>query len=330
MKAFEYVDVKSLDAAVKAIPADADASEYNRKVFVKAGGIDLLDQMKERMLEPEKLVNLKSLEKDLRYIKVDGDMIKIGPLTPMAEVAKSAVVLEHFPALAEAAGSAATPQIRNIATIGGNLCQRPRCWYFRNSEFLCLKKGGDICFAKEGENQYHAVFGKGPSYIVHPSNVGPALLAVDAELAVKGAKGDRTIKMSEFFVMPEDNVMVENVLNADEIITEIRVPANLKRSAHYEVREKASYDWPLVAVSAAQTPEGWKVVMGAVAPIPWRAKQTETVLGNKAMTAELASEAAEAAIAGASPLRYNRYKLDLIKVAVRRTLMKAAGMEVPA
>lgn len=330
MKAFEYVDVKSADAAAKALPADAPANTYGRKVMLKAGGIDLLDQMKERMIEPDRLLNLRAAEKELRYVKAEGNVIKIGPLTTMAEVAKNPIILEHFPALADAAGSAATPQIRNVATIGGNLCQRPRCWYFRNSEFQCLKKGGDICFAKEGENQYHAVFGKGPSYIVHPSNVGPALLAVDAEIAVKGSKGDRVIKASEFFVMPDENIMAENTLKVDEVITEIRVPANLKRSGHYEIREKASYDWPLVACAAVQTAEGWKVVMGAVAPIPWRAKQTETILGNKTLTPELAAEAAEQAVAGAAPLRYNRYKLDLIKVAVRRSLMKAAGMEVPA
>ncbi len=327
MKAFEYIDVKSVDDAVKALPAGASMDEYGRKVMLKAGGIDLLDQLKERMIEPDQLVNLKGAEKDLRYIKADGDKIRIGPLTTLAEVAKNPIIRERIPALADAAGLAATPQIRNVATVGGNICQRPRCWYFRNAEFVCLKKGGDTCFAKEGENQYHAIFSKGPSYIVHPSNIAPPLVAAGAEIEIKGSKGSKTVKAGDFFVMPNQNVMKENILEADEVVAEIRIPAGIKRSGHVELREKQSYDWPLVAVSAVLNDAGWQVVMGAVAPIPWRAKETEKVLGNSAMTAELAGKAADAATAGANPLKYNKYKLDLVKVAVRRALLKAAGME---
>ena len=335
MKAFEYVDVKSVDAAVKALPANVDLDDERtyatREVVLKAGGIDLIDQMKERMIEPTKLLNLLAAEGALRYIKADGDTIKIGPMAKMAELGASALVRERYPALADAAAVAATPQIREVATVGGNILQRPRCWYFRNSEFNCLKKGGDLCYAKEGQNQYHSVFGtSGPSVIVHPSNIGPALVAVGAEFVIQGAKGERVVKAGDFFVMPEDRLLQENTLEADEVITEIRIPGGIKQSAHYEVREKQLYDWPLVAVTAALTDSGWQVVMGAVAPIPWRASGTESILGKKAVTEALAIEAAERATDGAEPLRNNRYKLELIKVAVRRTLMKAAGMEVPA
>lgn len=327
MKAFEYVDVDSAEAAVKQLPAGV-ADEYKRDTFLKAGGIDLLDQMKERMLEPDKLLNLRPAEESLRYIKVDGDVIRIGPLTTMHELATNAEIKKRFAALATSADQAATPQIRNVATVGGNLCQRPRCWYFRNAEFNCIKKGGDVCFAKEGENQYHGVFGRGPSYIVHPSNLGPALVAVDADIDVHGPDGKRTIKASKFFTMPSDNVMRENVLESDDVITEIRVPANLKGSSYVDFREKQSYDWPLVASAAVHTPAGWKVVLGAVAPVPWQSEPAEAVLGNKSITPELAASAGAAAIKGATPLRYNAYKLDLIKAAVRRSVLEAAGMEV--
>lgn len=327
MKAFEYVDVKSPEDAAAALPAEASMDEPRRSVYLKAGGIDLIDMLKEREIEPDRLLNLKAGEADLNYIRLDGDTIRIGPLVTLHQLSADPIVVEHFPGLAQAAGEAATPQIRNVATVGGNLCQRPRCWYFRASEFNCLKKGGDICFAKEGENQYHAVFGDGPSYIVHPSNLAVPLTAVDAEIEVRNPEGTRVIRASEFFVMPEENVMVENVLGPTDVIAELRIPTGITQSSYYEVREKQSYDWPLVAATAALTPDGWRVVMGAVAPVPWRAVKTEEILGSKPMTAELAAEAAEVAIAGAKPLRYNRYKLDLIKVVVRRALTRAAGLE---
>lgn len=327
MKAFEYVDVSSVDAAIEALPKRASMDDYRREVMLKAGGIDLLDQLKERMIEPEKLVNLKAAEASLRYIKSDGGAIRIGPLATLDQVSKDPVVRERYPALAEAAGSAATPQIRNVATIGGNIAQRPRCWYFRNAEFNCLKKGGDLCFAKDGENQYHGVFGDGPSFIIHPSSTAPPLVAAGAEIDIQGREGKRTVKAGDFFIMPDVDVMRENVLEADEIITEIRIPAGVKQSAFLEIREKQVYDWALVAVAAAETDAGWQVVLGAVAPIPWRAKETEKILGNKTMTPDLAARAAAEATAGANPLRYNIYKLDLIEVAVRRALLKAAGME---
>lgn len=329
MKAFEYIDVPSAEAAIKLLPAD-QGDEYRRPTFLKAGGIDLLDQMKERMIEPDKLINLKASGKDLRYIREEGGDILIGPLTTMAELAKSPIIVEKFPALADAARRAATPQIRNVATVGGNICQRPRCWYFRNAEFNCLKKGGDTCFAKEGENQYHAIFGAGPSYIVHPSNLGPALVASGAEFDILTAKGPKTVKAADFFTPPSENPMRENVLESNEVITRIRVPKGVTGSAYVDFREKQSYDWPLVAVAVVKRAEGWSVVMGAVAPIPWRAEGVEKALGSGNLTPELAAKAAEAAVEGAKPLKYNQYKLELVKVAVRRALLKAAGLEANA
>ena len=333
MKAFEYVDVKTVDEAIGALPPGG-TMDVQRKVILKAGGIDLIDQLKERTIEPARLVNLSTVGDDLRYIRADGDAIRIGPLTTMAEVGKSSLLRERFPALADSAVKAATPQIRNVATVGGNICQRPRCWYFRANEFHCLKKGGDICFAKDterGENQYHSIFGTdGPSMIVHPSNLGPALVAANAAIKVQGSQGERTIQAGDFFPMPEDRIEAEHNLRSDEVITEIVIPGGIRRSAYYDVREKQSHDWPLVAVAAVLLEDGWKVVMGAVAPIPWRAAKAEELLGGQGITEALATEAGEAATSGASPLTYNGYKVDLVKVAVRRALMKAAGMEVPA
>lgn len=328
MKAFEYVDVQSAADAVKHLPEGASRESYGREVYLKAGGIDLIDQMKERMIEPDRLVNLRGAEASMRYIQSGADgTLRVGALATLTQIGRDEGVRRLFPGLARAAASAATPQIRNVATAGGNLTQRPRCWYFRAKEFVCLKKGGDICFAKEGENQYHAIFGSGPSYIVHPSNLALPLVAAEGELVVLGRKGERTIAARDFFVMPDEDVMNENVLGTDELITELRFPAGLESSDYYELREKLSYDWPLVSAATARTKNGWRVVLGAVAPVPWRAEAAEAVLGNSDLTPELAAAAGEAAAEGATPLRYNSYKVDLIKVAVKRSLLKAAGME---
>lgn len=329
MKSFEYIDIHSVQEAIQALPLNASMEEPRRKVMLKAGGIDLLDQMKERLIEPQRLINLKGAQESMRFILGEERVIRIGAMTTLAEVAASPLVREFYPALTAAAASAATPQIRNVATIGGNLCQRPHCWYFRNKEFDCLKKGGGVCFAQEGDNQYHAVFGQGPSYFVHPSSVATPLVAAEAEFVVRGPDGDRTIVAENFFVAPDISPMRENVLQAADVLIEIRIPAWIKHSAHYEVRERQSHDWPLVAASVAFGAEGWKVILGAVAPIPWRARKSEQVLGARAVSPALAYEAASVAIDGANPLHHNHYKLDLIRVCVQRALLMAAGMEAP-
>lgn len=331
MKAFEYVPVKSVEEAARLLPSGVSRERYGREVMLKAGGIDLMDQMKERMIEPSRLINLRSIENELRYVEFEDDgTLRIGALATLNQIGRDPNVRRLHPGLAEAAASAATPQIRNVATAGGNLTQRPRCWYFRASEFKCLKKGGDVCFAKEGENQYHAIFGSGPSYIVHPSNLALPLVAGDGEIRVISRQGARTIRAREFFVTPDEDVMNENVLGTEDVITELRVAGGITASGYYEVREKLSYDWPLVSAAVAKRPQGWSVVLGAVAPIPWRAEAAEALLGTREMTRELAAMAGEAAAEGATPLRHNLYKVDLIKVAVKRCLLRAAGMEALA
>jgi xanthine dehydrogenase YagS FAD-binding subunit len=303
---------------------------------IYAGGIDLLDLMKERLYQPKRLVNIK-LDQSLKYIRSDADgTMRIGPLTTLAEIAENADMQKTWTALAHACGKAATPQIRNVATIGGNLCQRPRCWYFRNEEFPCLRKGGDKCFAKEGENKYHAIFTENePCVIVHPSAAAVALVALDAKLKISGNAGDRELPLEKFFVLPKENVHRENVLKPNEMITEIIIPASSKslRSNYIKLREKQSYDWPLADVAVAAEMEGGtikscRVVLGSASPVPHRATDAEEFLKGKPLNLENATKAGELAVKGAAPLAQNGYKVQLFKVITRRTLMSLADTKV--
>jgi xanthine dehydrogenase YagS FAD-binding subunit len=283
--------------------------------------------MKEHLVQPATVLGIGEL-KELNYIREAAPGVRIGALTTLAELGRHPLLQKNYPLLADAAGHAATPQVRERATLGGNLCQRPRCWYFRNQEFHCLKKGGATCFAVDGENKYHAIFGDGPCHIVHPSNTAPALVALNAEFVARGSHGERVIKARDFFVVTDQNLKSENVLAPDEILTEIRLPAAPVQSATLELREKQSFDWPLVMASVAKLPDGWQVCLGAVAPRPWLSLSAMQVLGNQPITPELAVRAGEAAITGATPMHENQYKLQLVKVAVKRALLRAAGQEV--
>jgi len=321
MKTFDYLVADNLDAAV----AELNAS----KPHLKAGGIDLVDLMKERLNTPETVLSINNI-KDLRNIQTDGEAIRIGSLTTLADIARSDLIREKVPNLYHAAARAATPQVRERATIGGNLCQRPRCWYFRSIDFHCLKKGGYMCFAVEGENQYHAIYGEGPCHIVHPSNIAPSLLALDADFVVRNADGERTIKARDFFVMPNVKLTSENVLEDGDVLTEVVIPKAPEQSATIELREKQSFDWPIMIASAARVDGAWSVCLGAAAPVPWLSKPAMDVLGKQDITETLAAQAGEAAASEAKPLADNGYKVQLVKVAVKRALLSASGMEVPA
>jgi xanthine dehydrogenase YagS FAD-binding subunit len=296
----------------------------------KAGGIDLLDHLKEHLVEPPRVVDLKSIP-GLAKIEAQSDgSLHIGALATLAQVAAHADVRKTHPALAQACGEAASPQIRNVATLGGNVLQRPRCWYYRLESYKCLKKGGDVCFAVGGENRYHVIFGGGPSYAVHPSNAAVALVAFGSTFALEGSKGSRTIPAGEFFTAPSKDPERENVLEPGEILTEIRVPpAAGVRSAYDEVRERAAFDWPLVAVTAALKLDGGtvreaRVVLGAVAPWPWRSSKAEQALVGKPLDEASVTAAARAATVGAAPLSDNGYKVGLVQTLVRRTLLSLA------
>jgi xanthine dehydrogenase YagS FAD-binding subunit len=296
---------------------------------LKAGGIDLVDHLKEHLVEPPRVVDLKRIP-GLDGITKDHDgSLRIGTLATLAKVASHPDVVKGWPALAQACGEAASPQVRNVATIGGNVLQRPRCWYYRLESYKCIKKGGELCFAVAGENRYHVIFGGGPAYPPHPSNAAVPLVAYGASFVIEGAQGTRTVAAEDFFVLPEKDPTRENVLGQGEVLREIRVPsARGRRSAYHEVRERAAFDWPLVAVAAVVEPgstvKGARIVLGAVAPIPWRSKKAEAALVGKPLGAASAEAAANAAVEGAEPMSDNGYKVDLVKTLVRRVVASLA------
>ena len=318
-----------LARAATAAEARGLLAEKSGSVF-KAGGIDLLDHLKEHLLEPPRVVDLKSIP-GLDRITVEADgSLRIGPLATLARVAAHDGVPKTHAALAQSCQEAASPQIRTVATIGGNVLQRPRCWYYRLESYPCLKKGGDVCFAVGGENRYQSIFGGGPSYAVHPSNAAVALVALGASFVLEGGKGTRTVPAADFFVLPSKDPKRENTLQADEILMEIRVPSAAgTRSTYQDVRERAAFDWPLVSAAVALKSDGGvvreaRVVLGAVAPVPWRSAKAEQALAGKPLDEAAAAAAARAAIFGAVPLSENGYKVGLVQTLVRRTLMSIA------
>jgi xanthine dehydrogenase YagS FAD-binding subunit len=238
-----------------------------------------------------------------------------------------------FSAVSEAAGMVGSPQIRHQGTVGGNVNQRPRCWYFRQEEFVCFKKGGARCFSVDGENQYHAIFGNdGPSKIVHPSSLAVPFVAYDAQFVIAGPNGEREIPAAEYFTQPTmQNVKKENVLGDNELLTHVVLPAPGQiRSGHYEVRFKDSRDWPMAFATVVVTMNGANVasahvVLGAVAPTPWRSNPAERALIGKPLTQDTANAVAEAAVQGARPMSQNAYKIQITKTAVARAIMHAAG-----
>jgi xanthine dehydrogenase YagS FAD-binding subunit len=297
---------------------------------LKAGGIDMLDHLKEHLVEPPRVVDIKTIP-GMKDIKVEADgSLTIGPFATLSQVANHAGVLKSHRALAEACGEAASPQIRNVATIGGNVLQRPRCWYYRLESYKCLKKGGAVCYAIGGENRYHVIFGGGPSYAPHPSNAAVPLVAFGAAFTLEGAKGKRSIPAAEFFTLPTVDAQRENSIAADEVLTEIKVPSgNGLVSSFQAFRERAAFDWPLADVAAVlrldgKTVKEARIVLGAVAPIPWRSKRAEDALVGKTLDEAAARAAASGAIVGAAPLSDNGYKVSLVQTLVRRTLLSLA------
>ena len=263
-----------------------------------------------------------------------GGGLKIGAAMKVADLAEHAEVAKLYPAIALAAIEVGTPQIRNQGTVGGNLNQRPRCWYFRNEEFVCFKKGGNQCFSPAGENQFHAIFGGGPSFIVHPSSLAVPSVAYGATFRLAGPKGERMVPAADYFTMPTlQNVKTENVLAPNELLTHVILPApGAVKSGHYEVRYKASHDWPIafatvVVAMNGDTVRSARVVMGAVAPIPWRSQAAEAALVGKPLNEQTAAAAADAAVRDARPLSQNGYKVQVAKTAVKRAILNAAGIK---
>jgi xanthine dehydrogenase YagS FAD-binding subunit len=331
MKSFEWVSPATVNDAVKLLQSTSASRDVDDAPRPIAGGQDLLTTMKDYLTRPARVVNLKSI-RGLDRIEGDGKKgLKIGALVTLTQLEEHPVIRRDFPALAEAAQSVATPQIRNLGTVGGNLCQRPRCWYFRLEEAVCLKKGGSECYAAKGENKYNAILGGGPSYIVHPSDLAPVLVALGASVAVTGGEGTRTIALEKFFTLPsEGSIRRENVLKNDEIITETNVPATpfAAHSTYLKFKERDSLDFALSAVAAAvelnadKTVKQARIVLGGVAPIPWRVAQAESFIVGKRLDQATLAEAARLALDGAKPLAQNAYKVPLTQTLVRRALTK--------
>jgi xanthine dehydrogenase YagS FAD-binding subunit len=334
MKAFEWSAPRTLDEAVRQLGAGASIKDPDERPQLLAGGQDLLTSMKEGIVRPPTVVNLKGVPGLDKIEDLGPKGLRIGALVTIVDLAENKAVRAAYPGLAEAAKAIASPQIRNIGTVGGNLCQRPRCWYFRLEHVVCLKKGGDTCYSASGENKYNSIFGEGPSYIVHPSDLAPMLVALGGVATLYGAKGERTVPLDKFFTMPgQGDIRRENVLAADEILTRIEVPASAvaKRSAYLKFRERPSLDFAMSSVAAALDLGGdgkvreARLVLGAVAPIPWRVTKAEESLKGQAANDAAFAKAADLALEGAAPLSQNEYKIPLTKTLVRRALAQAAG-----
>ena len=332
MKAFEWVSATSVADAVKQLQTKKPVDNRDEAPQPIAGGQDLLTAMKDYVVRPSRVVNLRSIP-GLDRIQLDSKGVSIGALVTLAQLEEHPEVRKQFPGLAEAAGEVATPQIRNLGTVAGNLCQRPRCWYFRLENVVCLRKGGDECHAESGENKYNAILGGGPSFIVHPSDLAPMLVALGATVSTASPKGGRSILLEKFFILPSEEPTRENVLEPAEIVTELHVPASpfAARSTYLKFKERDSLDFALSAVAAAleMDPSGTvrqaRLVLGGVAPVPWRVPRAEEFLAGKRLDASVATEAARLALRGASPLSKNAYKIPLTQTLVRRALAKVGG-----
>ena len=325
MRPFEYVSPNSRSQAIGLLGASWGNTE------VLAGGTDLLALMKDDVIAPKRLVNIKDVA-DLRGVSSSTQGLRIGALTSLGELADDENVKKNYPALSEAVLEAASPQIRNMATIGGNLCQRPRCWYFRNGLGLLPKDEAGKELVAAGENRYHAILGnQGAAKFVSPSTIVPILIAYGAKIRLEGPKGKRELPLEKFFVIPKADNDREHDLRPNEIVTELIIPAasDLK-AAHYEIRQKEAFDWPLAVAAVTLRMKGSnvqssRIVLGYVAPVPWPSAEASQALAGKPVNKETAQNVADAALAKASPLSHNGYKVKLAKVAVVRAILKAAG-----
>jgi xanthine dehydrogenase YagS FAD-binding subunit len=328
MKNFTYFQPKTVESAIGLL------GDQWGKVELLGGGTDLMDLMKEYVAQPDKVVSLAGIA-GTTFDKITKDdaakTYGIGAMVKLSAIADNEILRRVFPGLTTAAGMVGGPQIRNMGTLGGNLCQRNRCWYFRDEHVNCLLKDGTKCFALDGENQYHAVFTKGHTcVIVNPSTLAPVLIALGASAEAQGPKGKRTIPLAEFFKAPTGPDHREHVLAANELLLGVSIPSEEVASASYEVRHKQSYDWPLVQAAVAFEHKGGKaskvrIVLGHVAPIPTIAAAAAKAVEGQEINEATAAAAGKAATDGAKALSQNGYKLKLIEVAVKRALLTAAG-----
>ena len=327
MEAFEYARPKSAQEAIKLLTGTEGSA------LALAGGTDLISLMKDGVAKPKRLVSLQHVS-ELKGISFHGESgLRLGAGVTLEELMENAEVREHYPALVQAAEGVSSPQVRSTGTVGGDLCQRPRCWYYRAGYgLLAVYKGKPL--VPDGDNRYHAILGNsGPAYFVSPSSLAPILIALDAKVKLHGPEGAREVTVKEFFVTPQREGESEHALRPGELVTEILVPnPGDAKMAIYEVRQKQALDWPLAAAAVVLKLDGGsvqsaRVVLGHVAPIPWPAPEAEEALKGKSVDEDSAWEAGKAALSKATPLSKNAYKVQLARVAVKRAILRAAKGE---
>ena len=325
MKGFDYYKVTTVSQAAALL------DRYKETAVLLGGGSDRLAMMKDRLegaklKSPRHVLDITGV-KEMSYIKEEKDRLKIGAATTLSEIGSSAILGEKYPVIAQAAAQVGVPQIRNVATLGGNLCQRPRCWYFRGRLFVdCLRKGGGTCYAQAGENQYHAIFGNDTCCMVHPSDMAVALAAFGAKVEIAVARGRRTVPIDQFYVKPEKSILKETILLPMELVTGVEVPSPPpgSKGVFLKLKERQAFDFAIVSVAAAVVLKGdtvseARLVLGGVAPFPYRARATEAALKGKKLKDGLGA-AVKAAVEGATPLSNNGYKVKATQGIVEEAL----------
>ncbi|MGP8079224.1 MAG: FAD binding domain-containing protein [Dehalococcoidales bacterium] len=311
MNNFEHVDATSVAQAISLLGSNGSSVPI-------AGGTDLLTQIKLGLIKPDRLVNLKTIP-GLDLITFNDSGLNIGPLVKLDVIASNKTVQKQYPAIIKAIEVIASPQLRNAGTIGGNLVQGPRCWYYRG-QFRCWLKQGERCYARNGENSHHAIFGNGRCNQVHPSDLAPVLIALGAEINIEGKRGQRTIPLSDLFQIPHEGSRQLTILDPGEIVTGIHLPAPVpgSRSIYLKAMERKVWAFALASVAVQLVIEDGvirnpTIVLGGVAPKPWRLPESEEILRNQKIKREAITAAAEVAVAGAQPLNGNHYKIPLVK-----------------
>ena len=330
MKQFDLYEPTSLGEAT------AFLNQFGARAKVVAGGSDLLGGVMKDWVTgkgmplPDQIIDLTTIP-DLKGIKSGGDGIHIGATTTLSELIEHQDVATTLPVLQQAAASIASPLIRNFGTLGGNINQRPRCWFFRGENFNCYKKGGDFCYSVTGDNRYHAIIGGELCYIVHPSDTATALLALNAQTTIAGPGGTRTVAFDDYFHGPREDVLTENVLKPNEVMTEVFVPtpAAGTKMAWNKLKDRQVYDFAVVSVAAVFTVDGgnWKdgrITLGGVAPVPYRATVVENALKGKDIKSSVKAAAAQIRTV-ARPMSLNAYKIDLVQGLIERTVLQALG-----
>jgi len=329
MRPFDYYKVASVAQAVSLL------SRHQQKAAILAGGTDLLSMMKDRLegpklKMPEFLIDIKGI-RDLNYIKEHKDGLKIGAGTPLSDIVSSDLIGKKYPLLHQAASQVGVPQIRNVGTVGGNLCQRPRCWYFRGKLFPdCFRKGGNNCYALGGENRYHAIFGGANCYMVYPSDLAPALIALNARVVIAAPKGNSMVPMEKFYVGPDKNILKENVLSPQEMVlgVEIPNPGTMTKGGYLKLKQRQAFDFAVVSVAVSVSLKNnfvdqARIAFGGLAPFPMRAAKAEVILKAKEVK-DAISVACKECMDGAQPLSHNSYKVDAAKGILEEALASLA------